>query len=201
MSRRSRGGAGVATSRIFAPGIVTNGEAMRITRKGFIVPDEAPRPQGMRTMTVGRRTYSWSTARDVGPVNRRPVSETISEEDLQVRRRVTMVDHVEPPPTTVTPEDRQRYGLPSPVVITYSTVIVDENFHAVPGRPPKPAPAQRVKSAPTPPVDKGMTRDDIVRSYLDSKGLGGTVVEITPAIRAAALDAIAAERQMAEYLG
>jgi hypothetical protein len=200
MARRARGYRSAPPTFRFTPGIVEHGEVMALTRRTFVVPDETPRPQGRRTMTVGRKSYSWSTARDIGPVNRRPVSETLSDEDVQVRRQVSMIDYVEPPPSNVTAEDRQRYGLPSPVVISYSKVTVDENLRALPRRErpvkaPKSGKVPRQKSAPREQSD----RDQAVRQYLVSKGLGAAVQEITPAIRAAALEALEAERQLSEY--
>jgi hypothetical protein len=65
----------------FTPGIVEHGETMTIGRKSFIVPDEAALPQGKRTMTVGRKTYSWTTAKDVTPAKGGRVTDTLSEKD------------------------------------------------------------------------------------------------------------------------
>lgn len=206
----------------FTPGIVDRGETMTVGRKSFIIPDNDPMPLGRRSLTAGRKVYSWSTAPNVSRLGSGRVTDDIPE-DAEVQptmRRVLMRDEMIVRESSVTPEDRARYGLAAAGQITYSAVWVDDDYH---GRPSKesdvdvttadsptddmpatadaaPAAAPTEKpSKPVKPLNRREEQDNAVRQYLTEKGL--PIVKITPTIRAAALDAIAAQAQLADYIG
>lgn len=200
----------------FTPGIVERGETMTVSKKSFDLPESDLRPLGRRTLGSGRKVYSWDTRPSVSTVNRKPVTEMMSESDRPTIRRVLMRDETIKPDTSVTSADRARYGLPSSVRVTYSAVYVDENFHAPPSgkssavetaaqdvtSEPLAAPeaqvAVPVQGKPEKPPTRRQEHDSAIRQYLSTNGF--PVVEITPSIRSAALDAMASQDQLAEYL-
>lgn len=210
----------------YTPGIVDRGETMTVGRKSFIIPDNDPMPLGRRSLTAGRKVYSWSTAPNVSPLGSGRVTDDIPE-DAEVRptmRRVLMRDEMIVRESSVTAEDRARYGLAAAGQITYSAVWVDDDYHGRPVQendvtvatadvdstetagttadPTAVVPAQTTGEKPVKPV-KPLTRreeqDAVIRQYLTAKGL--PIVMITPQIRAAALDAIADQAQLADYIG
>jgi hypothetical protein len=200
MARRARGYRSAPPTFRFTPGIVEHGEVMALTRRTFVVPDETPRPQGRRTMTVGRKTYSWDTSADTSPVKGGRVTDGLSDDDDGSAPMPVKVTHAGGYVRTgyVTSPDRGRTW-----EVQRTTDMGDAPLPRLArGQELRPkrerkgkASVPRQKSAPREKSD----RDTAVRQYLDAKGLSASVVEITPAIRAAALEAIESERQRAEY--
>lgn len=200
--RRSGGGYGSAAPMYrFTPGIVERGEVMRISRKTFIVPDETPLPQGKRSMTVGRRVYTWHTSADTSPIRGGRVTDSLSDDDDGSAPMAAEVIHDGgfKRQGYVTSPDRGRSWEVQRTVdmgdaplprLARGAELRPERKRKVKGTVP------RQKSAPREKSD----RDAGVRQYLDAMGLSASVAEITPAIRAAALEAIEAQRQHAEYV-
>jgi hypothetical protein len=200
MARRARGYRSAPPTFRFTPGIVEHGEVMALTRRTFVVPDETPRPQGRRTMTVGRRTYSWDTSADTSPIKGGKITDTLPDDDdgsapmpVKVIRSGEYLEtgYVTSPDGGRTWEVQRTTDMgdaPLPKIARGAELR--------PKRERKRASVPRQKSAPREQSD----RDHAVRQYLDAKGLSASVVEITPAIRAAALEAIEAARQHAEYV-
>lgn len=111
-------------------------------------PDGPPRPMGTRTLSWGRRQYSWSTAPDTSPIVGEPDSQRLPETDAQTLQVVLM--EAEPDGTE---QWRQVDGgtgsgkAPEVWVKSfrekpYARVVVDQDLHAPRGerepKPPKP---------------------------------------------------------------
>jgi hypothetical protein len=165
---------------------------MQVHRHEFIVPDETPAPQGKRTLTVGRRSYTWSTARDVRPVERTgTVTSRLSDEDNGTTLEAVALT-----------DGTMGYAAGRSVARTADmgdapipTIRKIAKHKPVKRTPRKAAPQGKSKAAV--PAQR-RTGDDVIRSVIAKAG-GPRDVKITPAVRRAALDLIQAKRQRKDY--
>lgn len=185
----------------YTPGIVERGETMTVGRRSFIIPDADPMPLGKRSMTVGRKVYSWSTAPDTTKMHGGFVSDRLADDDNGSAPMPAMLED-----GTMGWVESLDNGVSWQVVRTVD--MGDDPLPKIASGPParEPKPLRLPKQSSTPrkpksekPLSRRQEQDNAVQQYLTGKGL--TVVKITPAIRAAALDAIAAQKQLADYVG
>lgn len=218
----------------FTPGILERGETMTVSRKAFVMPDpEDRRPFGRRTLTSGRKVYSWSTAPDTRSVDDGFATDRLKDEDDGSAPMLARLSDGTDGYVTRRPRQEQEqwadYGTPQQRLVTVlqapawqveRTVSMGDNPlpTIATGRPPAKVkaprnprvPAQRQASSTRGriPAQRGSTeiisaetKDQVIRRTLRELGVpNADTVEITPVIRALALDAAADRQQRREYV-
>lgn len=216
----------------FTPGILERGETMAVTRRTFVMPDpEDRRPFGRRTLTAGRKVYSWSTAPDLRGVEDGFATDRLKDEDDgSAPMLARLSDGTDGYVTRRGRQEQQQwadYGTPQQRLVTVSqgpawqverTVSMgDDPLPTIAtGRPPGKVKATREPRIPAQrrtssargrvPSQRGSvevlsaeSKDDVIRRTLRELGVPDSV-EITPMIRALALDAAADRQQRREYV-
>lgn len=233
MGKRARSHYSCPPTYTFTPGIVEHGETMALTRKTFVTPDpEDRRPFGRRTLTSGRKVYSWSTAPDLRDPDDGFVTDRLNDEDDGSAPMAARLSDGTMGYVTRRPRQEQRqwadYGTPQQRLVTVcqpeawqverTVSMGDDPLPTIAtGRHPAKVKATREPRIPaqrrTPstrgrvPAQRGSveilsaeTKDDVIRRTLRELGVPDGV-EITPTIRALALDAAADRQQRREYIG